>query len=160
MADKNSHKDESNLEEKLSSRIRLHLTITRAQPLLLEEADSLEDGIRSTRIMSLANLGLLVERGFFSGEFFKALQDPSVQRALMTFKAENLLRGDMEAPDNESVRGSNTGIDRLRTDDTGHEKPVEPVSQSSENGRDSGELEPGSGVRVEQQRPRKTQRMK
>ena len=138
MADQNSHKDESSSEEKLSSRIRLHLTITRAQPLLLEEAASLEDGIRSTRIMSLANLGLLVERGFFAGEFFKALQDPNVQRALMTFKAEYLLRGDIPT-ENESVRCSNTGIDRLRTDETGHEQPVEPVFQSSANSRDSGE---------------------
>lgn len=152
-----------NSADKTRSRIRLHLTITRAQPLLLEEAASLDDGTRSTRIASLANLGLLVERGFFSGEFFNALQAPEVQKALMGYRATGEVLERFR--NNNSPANAHVEIEQKRSgvvhevEESASLQTQAIVQESATNGGSSDELEPGRGIRVEQQRPVRTVRM-
>lgn len=149
--------------DKPRSRIRLHLTITSAQPLLLEEAASLDDGVRSTRIASLANLGLLVERGFFSGEFFNALQAPEVQKALMGYRAthevlDRFRNNRNAASTHDEIEQKSSAENQLAEQNTPLRAQAND-NDSAQSGGASDELEPGRGVRVEQQRPVRTVRM-
>ncbi|MNN12911.1 hypothetical protein D3C81_1259200 [compost metagenome] len=149
--------------DKSLSKVRLHLTITRAQPLLLEEAASLDTGLRSPRIASLANLGLLVERGFFSGEFFNALQAPEVQRALMGYRATSdtldRFRGNRNSANVHVEIEQKSGVEERVVEESNPLRSQATDNDSGPNGGVSDELEPGRGVRVEQQRPVRTVRM-
>lgn len=160
MADKG---EESSSDETSISRIRSHVTITRAQPLLLEEVASLADGLRSARITSLANLGLLVERGFFSGEFFHALQAPEVQKALMGFRATNALLDSQRSAASQVTKLAGAGTvnnsAEQRSSSSVFAEPELSDKNPSINDIGSNELEPGRGVIVEQSRPPKTVRM-
>lgn len=153
MSDGSNSRSDANPEDRGNSRLRLHLTITRAHPLLLEETESLESGIRSTRILSLASIGLLVERGFFSGELFQAFEDPDVQKALMGFRTKNGAKQESRA----AVASTNCADSKeVKEPASGHEKPSVITSNS---GVSTEELEPGKGQKLEQTRSSRPVRM-
>jgi len=158
-----AEKGDKNADDSTLSRIRSHLTITRAHPLLLDEVASLADGLRSTRILGLANLGLLVERGFFSGEFFHALQAPEVQKALMGFRATSVL---LDKKPSATVQAESLAcptslkaVDDLVVSPGAAVDPPSSEGTSAVKDAGSNEFEPGRGVVVEQSRPTKTVRM-
>lgn len=143
---------------------RLHLTINRAYPALLEEVLEIKDGLRSTRILGLANLGLLVERGYFTGEFLRAVQDPAFQKVLLAFKdasanggAPNLnpvnsSSNEPQASGNGAAKSTNaSGATHNTADDQSNIQP--PIVDSSD-----GEMQ-STGVKVTQERSLSTRRI-
>lgn len=144
---------------------RLHLTINRAYPALLEEVLEIKDGLRSTRILGLANLGLLVERGYFTGEFLRAVQDPAFRKVLLAFKETSATGGSsnlnpVNSSSNEfqahrgdiSAKSTNAnGAIHNTADDQSNSQP--PVVDSSD-----GEMQ-STGVKVTQERSLSTRRI-
>lgn len=144
---------------------RLHLTINKAYPALLEEVLEIKDGLRSTRILGLANLGLLVERGYFTGEFLRAVQDPAFQKVLLAFKEAGAPGGssnlnlansntnEFQVPSGDSAAKSTNanGATHNTGDDQSNSQP--PVFDSSD-----GEMQ-STGVKVTQERSLSTRRI-
>lgn len=144
---------------------RLHLTINKAYPALLEEVLEIKDGLRSTRILGLANLGLLVERGYFTGEFLRAVQDPTFQKVLLTFKEGSATGGsfipnpvDSNSNDHHASCGHRSaratdanGATHNTAHDQSNSQP--PVVDSSDSEMQS------TGVKVTQERPLSTRRI-
>lgn len=143
---------------------RLHLTINRAYPALLEEVLEIKDGLRSTRILGLANLGLLVERGYFTGEFLRAVQDPTFQKVLLAFKDARTTGGmanlnPVNSNSNEPQAAGdgaakNTNASEATHDTGGDQSNSQPPIVASSDG----EMQP-TGVKVTQERSLSTRRI-
>ncbi len=142
---------------------RLHLTINKAYPALLEEVLDIKDGLRSTRILGLANLGLLVERGYFTGEFLRAVQDPAFQKVLLAFKDASATGGmsnlnltnsnEPQAPGGDCTAKStnDNGATHITADDQSNSQAI--VVESSDAEMQS------TGVKVTQERSLSTRRI-
>jgi len=143
---------------------RLHLTINRAYPALLEEVLEIKDGLRSTRILGLANLGLLVERGYFTGEFLRAVQDPAFQKVLLAFKDASATGGTpnlnpVNSGSNEPQAAGDGATKSTNASEATHDAGDDQSnSQPPIVGSSDGEMQ-STGVKVTQERSLSTRRI-